>query len=401
MCVGEAPRRANSGRWARGPRRRPARRARGSGASLKHMAAIRERLEGVEGQRHVEGQVRAWGAFLPVGIRLDGARRPAGYQIVDVRTPVPGQVEDVVPGFEVDLLEVRHHAEVRGGERGDGGEGGGGLRDVSGRGRPGGCRYPWTSATRSPLRRRRDPGRFRGSNPTTPSTGTSGRRSTARARGRRRRARASARRPRLEDRQVDPREVLAEPRAPDHVRHLERLDRPRAAAARPARRPPGHALDAGRGEILRLRPGPAASPVASSFGRALRPIGVPIVSTRWKTNRKNGNSEPRRDALPCETGCGPTSCPTASVACVARQLDGDLRPRVAGADERTSPVLQLDGLAVVARMQLHDARVELARERGHPGARCAPSPPPRCPPRTAGRPARRRSGRPRRESRST
>ena len=47
-----------------------------------------------------------------------------------------------------------------------------------------------------------------------------------------------------------------------------------------------------------------------------------------------------------------------------RRLVGDVRARVARADDEHRPVLELRQVAVVARVELGDARVELARELG-------------------------------------
>jgi len=50
----------------------------------------------------------------------------------------------------------------------------------------------------------------------------------------------------------------------------------------------------------------------------------------------------------------------------ARQFDGDLRARVSGADDQDAALLQLLWVPVVARMELHDLRIELGREVRHP-----------------------------------
>ena len=76
-------------------------------------------------------------------------------------------------------------------------------------------------------------------------------------------------------------------------------------------------------------------------------------------------------------------------------LEGDVRARVARADDEHRPVLQLREVAVVARVELGDAGVELAGEVGRRRASGRrPSRRRRCRPRTAGRRRSPRSGRP-------
>ena len=55
-------------------------------------------------------------------------------------------------------------------------------------------------------------------------------------------------------------------------------------------------------------------------------------------------------------------------AMAARDLHRDLGARVAGADNQHAALAQLRRVAVVARMQLDDRRVELARKRGERGS---------------------------------
>jgi hypothetical protein len=50
----------------------------------------------------------------------------------------------------------------------------------------------------------------------------------------------------------------------------------------------------------------------------------------------------------------------------AGHLEGDLGARVRGADDEDAAVLKLRSRPVLAGMQLHDARIELGGEGGHP-----------------------------------
>ena len=112
----------------------------------------------------------------------------------------------------------------------------------------------------------------------------------------------------------------------------------------------------------------SGAPWERSFGRILRPIGVRTVSTRWpisrnisgrKTNRARRALDPEGDMsalLSREPG-----------RVLLDHLDRDLGARVPGSNDEHPALLELRRVPVLAGMELHDARVELARERRHAG----------------------------------
>ena len=58
----------------------------------------------------------------------------------------------------------------------------------------------------------------------------------------------------------------------------------------------------------------AGAPLERIFGRALRPMGVFTVSTRWKTNRSARGAKRSREAVPSmRNGMWPVSLPDSQV----------------------------------------------------------------------------------------
>ena len=91
-----------------------------------------------------------------------------------------------------------------------------------------------------------------------------------------------------------------------------------------------------------------SSPVDTIVGRALLPIGVPVVRTRWKMIRAMNGMRIRAATLSGrnEEVTGVRSGQPDVVG--SRQLHGDLCPRVAGSDHKDTSGLELTGVAVSA-----------------------------------------------------
>jgi hypothetical protein len=68
--------------------------------------------------------------------------------------------------------------------------------------------------------------------------------------------------------------------------------------------------------------------------------------------------------LPCRTGISPCTSPDREGGTPAHELVGDLRSRVADADDEDAAVTELLRGAVLARVELDDPRIELGREVG-------------------------------------
>ena len=118
-----------------------------------------------------------------------------------------------------------------------------------------------------------------------------------------------------EDRQVDPGEVGPEPRTPDDVRRLEDAAvledgmPPRTPTTRGARSMPAAARSLG---LTRT----SGAPWERSFGRTLRPIGVPTVSTRWPMNRNSKGRKTNRAGCALDAEADMTaSFPASQVGC--------------------------------------------------------------------------------------
>jgi hypothetical protein len=159
---------------------------------------------------------------------------------------------------------------------------------------------------------------------------------------------------RAEHGQVDPGEAGVEPGAPDDVGRLQR-----AAVlqqGRPSRTP----------ATLGTRWIPAAArsrclvrtsgrPWEVSLGRALRPIGVLVVRTRWNTSRNTSRrntsrrsssrrSSSRAAAPPMRNGTWPTSRPDSQVRWVGVTSRSISAPELPAPTTRTSPSRNWAGL---------------------------------------------------------
>src|SRR5947208_758233 len=168
-----------------------------------------------------------------------------------------------------------------------------------------------------------------------------------------------------EDRKVDPGEVVAETRAPDHVRRVEHtlvLEHGQALTDAGDLR---HTLDSGSDEGVRLDPdqgrgaeGELRADLAADR-RAHREHVVPEEAEDGEhdlataASMRNGDLA---DVSPGEPGGARTG-----------QLVRDLRAGVAGADDEHAAFPQLHGVAVLARVQLDDSRIELRCEGRHMG----------------------------------
>ena len=129
-----------------------------------------------------------------------------------------------------------------------------------------------------------------------------------------------------EDRQVDPREVLPEPGAPDDVRHVEHpsvLQHRRAVADADGLR---HALDARRRRSPSASRGRAMSPREPLRAAPSGPIGVRSVSTCTPRNRTIRNARGARPRCRCRKGMCPRSGPDSHVGCSPRPRSRCRRP---------------------------------------------------------------------------
>ena len=127
--------------------------------------------------------------------------------------------------------------------------------------------------------------------------------------------------------------------------------------------------DAAAGEsadFTRMR-GP---PCETTFGRALRPSGVLVVSTRWKTTRSTSRARMSRPASPpMRNGICPTSLPDIHVGWPPRATSSAISaPELPGPDDEDASLPELGEVAVLAGVQLEDVGAELARARRHPRA---------------------------------
>ena len=160
---------------------------------------------------------------------------------------------------------------------------------------------------------------------------------------------------------VDPRDVLAEARAPDDVGDIEDATvvehRP---AVLHAHDPRVGAVDACRLQVLALDP--QQRPAA---GADLRPD----LAAERRLDRehaigqepRDGQNEPRDAALDVERHLAMHA--TRQHGRMRRgDLEGDVGARVAAAHDERRPRLKLRRVAVLVRVQLDDRRVEVARE---------------------------------------
>jgi hypothetical protein len=173
--------------------------------------------------------------------------------------------------------------------------------------------------------------------------------------------------PLSQHRQVDPGEAVVEPAAPDDVGHLQ--DPAVLEQRHPVAGPDdlGGPLDAGGGEVA----GPDPDQRHASAGE----LGPQLAAQRRAGGQHPVEHHPEHQADEEEPGRGAVDAEGDLADVPSRQpgpvpggeLEGDLRPRVARADHQDGAVLELGGVAVVGRVQLDDAGVELAGEVGHPG----------------------------------
>ena len=245
-------------------------------------------------------------------------------------------------------------------------------------------------ARRCARRRARRRGRHRRRASTRRSTGTAGRGSTGPVR---RDGAALLLGPAVlaGDRELDPRDVLAEACAPDDVGDVQ--DAP-VVEQRPPVADPGDArvgaLHSGAARCARLTRS-SGPPPARIFGRSRRPIGVPIVSTRFHANHSSG-STPRPTRPSSANGISPCTRPDSTVAWSAATSSAMSAPEWLPPTTSVGPAAADTG-GGIARVQLPDRRVQL-------GCEAAPSAPGtcrrrrrRCRPRSGAAPRARRSGR--------
>jgi hypothetical protein len=79
-----------------------------------------------------------------------------------------------------------------------------------------------------------------------------------------------------------------------------------------------------------------------AFGRTVRPIGVPTVST-WEAKNQNGGVRRRSHMPPARTGRWPTSGPESQVRCVRETSKAISAPELPAPTTRTPPSWSWEG----------------------------------------------------------
>ena len=156
-----------------------------------------------------------------------------------------------------------------------------------------------------------------------------------------------------------------EPRAPDHIRHVEDAAVLQHGQPVPHAHGPGDPLDPGSGQVLGLDPDQR-----HAMGKQLR---AHLAAHRRVHGQHAMEDEPEtrgkknRPAMPSmRNGRWPVSLPDSQSGDQARP-QGDLGARVARAHDEYASIPQLGGVPVGARMQLDDAGIKLPREGGTRG----------------------------------
>src|SRR5215217_7818783 len=167
----------------------------------------------------------------------------------------------------------------------------------------------------------------------------------------------------IEDGEVDPEELLPEPRAPDHVRHIKDASILERRAADLYAHGPRHLLDSGGSEVLQLDTDERRA-MGDKPGLSLPPDRRPQCQHVMADEPYHGKEEARRSGSVTDRDLSRGS---ARLVCrmQAGNLEGDLSSRVARSNHQNGSFLELRGAVVLARMQLHDARTKFVGERGY------------------------------------
>src|SRR5215212_4738790 len=123
---------------------------------------------------------------------------------------------------------------------------------------------------------------------------------------------------------------------------------------------PRHLLDSGSGEVLNLDADERRA-MGDEPRSDFPPDGRPQCQHVMANEPYHGEEEPRRSGSVTD---GDLSRGLAREVCRMRtgHLESDLRPRVASTHHQNGAFLELRGATVLARMELHDARLELLGE---------------------------------------
>src|SRR5215218_2968823 len=175
-----------------------------------------------------------------------------------------------------------------------------------------------------------------------------------------------------EDGEIDPGELLPKPCAPDYVRHIKDASVLEHWAAVLYADGPRHLLDSGGGEVLQLDADERRA-MGDKPGLSLPPNRRFQRQHVMADEPHYGEEEPRHSGSVTDRDL---SRGLAREVCGMRSghLESDLRSRVARSNHENGAVLELRGMTVLARMQLHDARMKFVGEGGYlrdlVGARC-------------------------------
>ena len=168
--------------------------------------------------------------------------------------------------------------------------------------------------------------------------------------------------------QVDPGEAGVEPGAPDDVGHLQHPAVLQQGQPVPHPGHPADGPDPGGGEVAGLDPDPGQAPGGElgTLPAADRRVGGQHPEEHHPEDQPD-EQQPGRGALDPERDLA--DVPSRQPGPVrGRELERDLRPRVAGPHDQDVAVPQLGRVAVFGGVELDDAGVELGGEGGHPGA---------------------------------
>src|SRR5215217_7928630 len=163
-----------------------------------------------------------------------------------------------------------------------------------------------------------------------------------------------------EDGEIDPGELLPEPCAPDHIRHVQDASVLEHWATVLYADDPRHLLDSGGDEVLQLDADERRA-MGDELGLNLSADGRPQCQYVMTDEPHYGEEEPRRNGSVTD---GELSRGLAGQVCGMRagHLESDLRSGVARAHYQNGTFLEPRGVTVLARMQLHDAPMKLVGE---------------------------------------
>src|SRR5215204_2319679 len=158
----------------------------------------------------------------------------------------------------------------------------------------------------------------------------------------------------IEDGEVDPGKLLPEPRAPDHIRHVQHASVLEHWATVLYAHGPRHLLDSGGNEVFQLDADERRA-MGDKSRLSLPPDGRPQRQHMVADEPYHGEHEPRRSGSVTDRDLSRGS---ARQVCgmQAGHLESDLRSRVASANHQNGTFLVLRRTAVLTRMELYDAR---------------------------------------------